>query len=157
MTVKCDRCGGNYPPDPNHPDFPAPHNCIPGASKDYQQVVGSAVDAVDLFIPSIKAAVAELEAKHGPLTPNLLRAYAIFVRESGEVADAILDVTKAAAAHQNGVAIPEGIMEQMTQHLGHEIAQCMAVLTYMLINVFGDKIQTATEAPNLVPGNDKVQ
>lgn len=128
-------------------------------SNDYQQVMASAADALDLFIPGIKAAIRELEAEHGPLTPNMLRAFAIFQRETGEVADAILDITKMATAQQNGITIPDGILETASQHLGHEIAQCIAVLTYMLINLFGDRVDTAREggAPiALVPGNDKV-
>ena len=128
--------------------------------KDYQQVVASAADALDLFVPGIKAAIRELEEKHGPLTPNLLRAFAIFQREGGEVADAVLDLSKMAAAHQAKIiVIPGEVLESATQHLGHEIAQCIAVLTYMLINLFGDRIESSQEsgAPIvLVPENDKV-
>lgn len=127
---------------------------------NYQQVVSGAADAVDLFVPGIKAAIRELEEKHGPLTPDLLRAFAIFQRESGEVADAILDLTKMAAVNASSftmVKVPDSIIETAVQHTGHEIAQCIAVLTYMLINLFGDRIHTENpEPPILVPGNDKV-
>lgn len=131
--------------------------------RNYQHVAASAVDAVDLFVPGIKAAVKELEEKHGPLTPELYRAFTIFIREVGEVSDAVLDLTKLAQHHQlhiqgrTPIAIPEDVMEKAVQHLGHEIAQSIAVLVYMLINLFGDRIATEGEAPVLVPGKGTVQ
>lgn len=130
------------------------------SENDYERVVGTAVDAVDLFVPGIKAAIRELEEKHGPLTADLLRAFAIFQREGGEVADAVLDLTKFAARNADPrlmVKVPEDVMEAAIQHTSHEIAQCIAVLIYMLINLFGDRISATGEAPTLVPNpSDKV-
>lgn len=121
------------------------------ADDDYKQIAASAAEAVDLFVPGIKAAVAELEIKHGPLTPNLLRAYAILQREQGEVADAILVLTK------DIMVKPPEIAQAQETHLAHELAQVIAVAVYMLVNIFGTRVQGAgATPPNLVPGKDTV-
>lgn len=124
---------------------------------DHERVVAKAEDAVDIFVPGIKAAVRELEAKHGPLTPHMLRAFAILQREVGEVADAVLDLTRTATT-TNAVdyEMVAAKIEAQSQHTAHEIAQVIAVCVYMLINLFGDRITSDGPAPVLVSGKDTV-
>lgn len=87
----------------------------------------SASEAVDLLVPTFKAALTDLETKHGPLTRDPVRALAILTAELGEVAKDVLGVT--------GSSRPS-----TEDKLAGELVQVVAVATCMLLNLLGDRV-----------------
>lgn len=107
-------------------------------------------EAVDLFVPAIKAAVRELIDTHGPLTPDHFRAYAILQREMGEVADGFLELTNP-RKFRTDEDIEKGVL-----HYSHELTQVIAVCMCILFNTFGKGIEDGAVPATFVPPSKEV-
>lgn len=74
------------------------------------------------WLPLVMHAMEEAKVKHGPLTREPCRATVILVEEVGEVADAILTMTR-----------PDGLGLRI--HTIHELAQVAATAILMIQNL----------------------
>lgn len=116
--ILCSRCNEWWPEDPAHPGFPDVHECGTGMSK-----VMNTDEIVNKLAPTIARAIDEAVEKHGAFTADLNRGVNILTEEVGELATAVLGVTKRPTPYHT------------EEELFTEAVHVIAVAAMMIINI----------------------